>query len=319
MKRLAIAFIIAAIISMTGLPDAWGRNRRRMTPVDNPATTTQAVNETRDDTSRINAKRRANSVSYVNESGVTVFVDTTTNTEWIDSSIIKRVPKMKYPLLNSVSAGIDVWDPIMRVFGQQHGIAGIWGQVDLHNRYFPTFEMGLGYTNHKGPNESFVYNSPLSVYFKIGADYNFLFNSNPDYKFFAGFRYGFSPFSYSIKNVKLSDNYWDETVNFNIPSQNATAGWIEFGLGLRVKIAGPVSVGWMLKYHSVVHQSKTTYGDPWYIPGFGSKNSHFSGSVSVSYTFDISHLNKLPLPEVIESETPALPDSTLSQTDSIAL
>lgn len=98
----------------------------------------------------------------------------------------------------------------------------------------------------------------------------------------------------------------------NIPSQNVTAGWLEVVFGLRVKIWGPISAGWSLKYHSIIHESKSPYGKPWYIPGYGSRNGAITGSFSISYTFGIEKLNKQKTDDVI-SETPDAP--TISDTD----
>lgn len=285
MKRLLlITFMAAILLPMMG--------QRRITPVENPATITQSVNETASDTSRINAQRRARSVSYVDDRGLVIYVDTLTNDEWTDSTLIGRVPKMQYPLMQSLSVGVNVWDPLMRLFGQQHGLADAWVEMDFHNRYKPTVEVGLGTARHRPASDRFLYRSPLSVFFRIGANYNFLFNSNPDYQLMAGLRYGFAPFSFSIDDAQYTDSYWGEQGSFNIPAQHATAGWLEFSLGLRVKLWGPVSAGWTFKFHSIIHQSKCRYGQPWYIPGYGTRGTPVTGSLSIVYTIPMHKLNK---------------------------
>ena len=222
-RKSAIILLLALVALGAVLPAS---ARRRMTPVETPATTTvQAVNETASDTARINAKRRANSVSYVDDKGITVFVDTVTGQEWLmDSTVIGRVPKMEVPLFHALSVGVNIWDPLMRVFGQKYGVADAWVELSLHNRYKPIIEVGLGTADYKPEGMNYTYRSPLSAYFRIGANYNFLFNSNPNYSLFAGLRYGFSNFSYSIDNVTINSSYWGETATFNIPSQRATVG-----------------------------------------------------------------------------------------------
>ena len=140
----------------------------------------------------------------------------------------------------------------------------------------------------------------MSVYFKIGADYNFLYNSNPDYQWFVGLRYGFAPFSWAVDDITLDSGYWGETTRFGIPSQNATAGWAEFHVGLRVKLFGGISAGWFVKFHSLLHESHNVHGEPWYIPGFGTRGQAITGSFSISYTLP---LNKRKSDAVVESET----------------
>lgn len=294
--------------------------RRRVTPVTTGATTTQSVNETASDTSRINAKRRQNSISYVDDRGRTMYVDTITGTEWTDSTLISVVPKMEYPLWHALTVGVNLWDPLMRAFGQKFGGADAWVELSLHNRYKPVFEFGIGTAKNTPSGMNFTYTSPASVYFRIGANYNFLFNSNPDYSVYAGVRYGFAPFSYSVTDVTLNDSYWGETSKFNIPSQHVTASWGEVIFGIRVKIKGPVSAGWSVKYHSILHESKNPYGKPWYIPGYGSRNGAITASFSISYTFGLERMNKIPAADVIDdmpAGTPSVPADSVPDSLSV--
>lgn len=324
--KVTVLLMIGVVLAATfSAPTA---ARRRINPVNTAATATQAINETANDTSRINAKRRAASISFVDDHGHLVYVDTVTGEEWIDSAAMQtpgRVPKMEYPLFHALNIGLNVWDPVMRAFGQKYGIADAWVELSLHNRYKPIVEVGLGTASDTPSGMNYTYRSPMSVYFRIGANYNFLYNSNPDYSFYAGLRYGFAPFSYSLENVTLDSPYWDETVNFNIPSQRVTAGWLEVALGLQVKLWGPISAGWSLRYKAKLHESKTTFGQPWYIPGYGTRNTNISGSFSIIYTLPLGHLNKPKPSAVLEEEgvstlPPAVPADTLSTAaDSIAI
>lgn len=302
---------------MIALVTASGRDRRRISPVQTQAAQTQSINETANDTSRINAKKRAAAgMTYINDNGFTVYVDTITGDEWIDSTAITNIPKMEYPLLQSLSVGLNIWDPMMRAFGQHYGIADAWVELSLHNRYKPIFEMGLGSAKYTPSGMNFTYHSPTSVYFRIGANYNFFYNSDPDYSLFAGVRYGFSPFSFSLSDVTVNSPYWDETAKFGIPSQNVTAGWFELNIGLRVKLWGPISAGWSFRYKSIIHESKTSYGKPWYIPGYGTRNS-IGGSFSIVYTLPLEHLNKPKDKDVVNTDTgtlvPDIDNSTSAQ------
>lgn len=46
-------------------------------------------------------------------------------------------------------------------------------------------------------------------------------------------------------------------------------------------------MGWCLRYKAKLHESKADYGDPWYIPGYGTRTSSISGSFMVTYTLPI--------------------------------
>lgn len=321
MSRRAIAWIVAAaamVAVATAAADdssAGGSRRRRITPINTSATATQSINETRDDTSRINAAFRARSSHYHREDGAIVYIDTVTGDEWIDSAAIRTVPKMKFPLLHGVTIGVDIWDPVMRLFGQKHGLVGFSADVSLHNRYFPVFEAGLGMADRTPSGNDYTYHSPLSVFFKIGANYNFLYNSNPDYAFFAGVRYGFSPFSWSVSNITLNSPYWDETMRFDIPSQHSTAGWFEFRLGLRIRLGGNISAGWMVRYSAILHESKNPHGKPWYIPGFGSRGQALNGSFSISYTLPLGRRPALDVSDILPDDE--RPDTLIVPGDTI--
>ena len=282
-----IALITAVLMTGACLwarDDDTPKRRRHTTPITSAATTTQAINETRDDTSRINAAFRARSTHYHREDGAIVYIDTVTGEEWIDSAAIVTVKSMKYPLLVGADIGVDIWDAVMRLFGQKYGITTFSLDLNLHNRYFPAFEVGLGSASDAPSDKNYNYRSPLSVFFKIGANYNFLYNSNPAYKFFAGVRYGFAPFKWGIASATPAAGYWGDVPAFEIPNQNSTAGWLEFCIGLRVNLWKNLSAGWMFKYHTLVHESRNVHGKPWYIPGYGSRGQAITGAFTISYT-----------------------------------
>lgn len=295
----AVAVIVSAVLSAAS---AQSSAKRRVTPVETPATVTQTINEARNDTARIMQARIARSTHFHDEQGRTVYVDTVTGEQWMDSTALLPVVKMKYPLLDAASVSVDIWDPLMRAFGQDYGLIGFGAEVSLHNRYKPVFELGFGQACHRPSGNNYTYKTPLSMFMRIGMNYNFLYNSSPDYQFYGGLRYGFSSFKYSVDDVTVDAPYWDETASFGIPSQSASVGWLEVVFGLRVKLWGPLSAGWAFKYHSILHESKNTYGNPWYIPGYGSRSASVTGSFSLTYTFSLSKLNKGVADEVIKSE-----------------
>lgn len=268
---------------------AVGRSQRKryVSPVNNAATRTQYHNDAEGDTARMLERRRQRSTHYHDENGNMIMVDTVTGEEWMDSTLLPTPPKMKQPLLFRVEVGVNIWDPVMRIFGQKYGGLDFSAALNLHNRYIPTIEAGFGMAHKTPATMNYTYTSPLSPYFKIGADYNFVYNSNPDYRFVAGVRYGFSSFKYGLENVTFDDNYWGETGAIDFPTQKVTAGWFELVLGLRVKIAGPISAGWMFRYHSLLHQTKPSTGSAWYIPGYGTSGSSITGSFSFVYNFSI--------------------------------
>ena len=256
--------------------------QRRITPVDNPDKKELPVKSAADSTN----VRPESVIETTDLEGHTILVDTISGVEYRDT-ILTTAPKLVYPLFDGVTVGVNIWDPVMRCFGQEYGLIGFWGEVSLHNWLKPVFEFGLGNADYTPDDGNYTYKSPIAPYFKIGLNYNFLYNSNPDYSVYAGLRYGLSNYSFEATNVTVNQGYWGEESKFDVPSQSFTTGYFEAMVGIRVKILGNVSMGWELKIHKLLHGSEGKYGDPWYVPGFGTRSSLFSGSFSISYTLPI--------------------------------
>ena len=123
-------------------------------------------------------------------------------------------------------------------------------------------------------------------------NYNFLYQSNPDYLIMAGVRYGFSPFKYEVTDIAQQPGYWDEPMTYSIPSQSVTAGYFQILLALRVRVFDNVSLGWSVRYQSLLHDTDTPYGNAWYIPGYGPRNRSINATFAVSYTVSLTKFNK---------------------------
>lgn len=270
---LVIVLLLAGVISISA--------QRRVTPVEpsNPGTG-PAVEKKKTPPSSL--------VEMQDINGNTILVDTISGTEYSDSTLLAAPPKMEYPLIYAATVGLNVWDPLMRAFGQHYGLADVWAELNMHNRYFPFIAIGAGNCNDTPDDSNFTFKTPLSPYFKIGVSYNFLYNSNPDYKLQMGLRYGLSSYKWSVENITVDEGYWDDPSSFSILDRKSTAGYLEVTFGLKVRIAGNWSLGWNIIYHSIVHETKDPLGQPMYIPGYGKRNSALTGNFSVMYTFNLN-------------------------------
>lgn len=149
-------------------------------------------------------------------------------------------------------------------------------------------EFGLGQAKNTPDDNNYTYRSPIAPFFRIGMNYNFLYQSNPDYLIMAGVRYGFTPFKFEVTDITQQPGYWDEPLTYSIPSQNVTAGYFQILLALRVRIIDNFSLGWSVRYQSLLHDSDTPYGNAWYIPGYGARNRSINATFSLSYTIGLS-------------------------------
>ncbi len=277
-KIFAVALL--AILACSTLP---GVAQRRVNPVTNASQGLQGKNENKNPADTIDYSKL---VEMHDEKGNVILVDTVSGVEVPDttSAPIAKIPKMKQPLFYATAVSVDIWDPVMRLFGQHYGLIEFSGELNLHNRYIPVVEVGLGQSDYTPDDNNYTYRVPLTPYFRIGCNYNFIYNSNPDYMAFAGLRFGWTRFSYEVNDVTLSSDYWGESTTFNLPRQTCSFTYLQVLFGIRVKVFKNVSMGWCVRYKAKLRESDNTYGAPWYIPGYGSRNGAITGSFAVTYT-----------------------------------
>ncbi len=194
-----------------------------------------------------------------------------------------RLPSNVYLRLYELSFGLNIWDPVMRVFNQKYGIADVSVDMNFHNRWIACAELGLGTASISSSDKNYRYTTPLSFYAKIGGNYNFLFRKDHRYSFYAGFRVGFSAFKYSVEGT-VSSPYWrEDSQTFRLDGLNSSAVWGEILAGLKIKIVKNFSMGWAFRYRIIMSYKKNDVGDPIYIPGLGKHSQAISGSFSLYY------------------------------------
>lgn len=275
-----VKLILTLILIAVGCTTATAQ--RRITPVS-PAN--EAVTKNKEELKKIKQERIAtDQLSLVTDSLGAINAT--------DSLPEEGGFKLEYPLFHAVNIGLDVWDPVMRIFGSKYGGAGVWAELSLYNWIKPVFEFGMGAADNTPDTGNFTYKSSLSPFFKLGVNYNFLRNSDEAYQIYLGLRYGFTNFSYEITDININQGYWGETSSPSIPSQRSSVGFGEVLAGLKVKIYKNFYMGWSLKFHFLFHESDPTYGKPWYIPGYGTRGSAFTGAINLIYSLDLGSRRK---------------------------
>lgn len=203
-------------------------------------------------------------------------------------------PKFEYPTLNAVSIGLNLWDPIMVIAGQKYGGIDIWADLSIHNRFFPVVELGIGIAKDTPLEGNFTYKGLPSMYAKIGANYNFFAHDEDIYQLFAGIRGGFSAFKYEITDISINSSYWNQTKQFNLLDQSSSALYGEALIGIKVKIFNALSMGWTVRFHHLFKCDDAKDSSPWYIPGYGTKQSKLSATLSVIYTIPLNKPKTIP-------------------------
>ena len=197
----------------------------------------------------------------------------------------KKKPEIEYPLFNGVSVGVDLWGVGSKLFGGDFMSSEVIVDVDLKHRFFPVVELGYG-----GP------------YFRVGMDYNALYKKKHGQMILVGLRYGHSSFDYHIAslmlddpvyggqpwNPNLTDDIWGESVPYDHAGLKGSMHWAEFCVGIRANIWKSIYMGLGMRYRMNLSETKSTLGDPWYVPGFGKYGKNTLG---VQYSI----IYKLPL------------------------
>lgn len=208
----------------------------------------------------------------------------------------------RYPLLTDLAIGINVAEPLFMAFGQSYASADVNATLNMWNRLQPTVELGLGWAKNTPDGMNFTYRGKPSPYAKVGVNYNFMFKNSPDYQAYVGLRLGYSTFSYDITDARYINSYWDESINFDIRGEHSHALWGEAGVGLRVKLWDRVAMGWMIRYHNLFNYGKNDSSKPWFIPGYGPRNSSLGFSLSITYVLPFHHGTATPVTTAASSQ-----------------
>ena len=101
-------------------------------------------------------------------------------------------------------------------------------RINLHDQWFPIFEMGLGRSNHTDEITEIKYKT-TAPYFRLGMDWNILRRKHQDNRMYAGFRYAFTTYNVDIIRENLEDPVWKTTSHFGVKGTSCNMHWMEIG------------------------------------------------------------------------------------------
>lgn len=128
------------------------------------------------------------------------------------------------------------------------------------------------------------------TYLKIGFDYNAYENwLNMENMIYTGVRYGFSTFSQNLNSYSIYDNsgYFDEVIV--TPDRNyggLTAHWAEIVGGIKAELFSNLYLGFSVRLHILLADSKPDGFDNLHIPGF---NRTYDGSFGAGFNYTLSY------------------------------
>lgn len=183
-----------------------------------------------------------------------------------------------------VKVELDVASLAISAFSRETYSAEANVQLNIKQKFFPVIELGFAGANKVSVKD---YGFKTNGFFtRIGMDYNLLKVKEDDTSafnkmFFIGARFALSPFSYSMTNIVIEDDYWGEELVLNYYDQRTTAMWFEVLAGIKVEVFKNWYMGWSLRGKMKIGKVKEGELHPWYIPGLG-----IQGNASVNWAFN---------------------------------
>lgn len=223
-------------------------------------------------------------------------------------TVTKVRSKPVFPAYNGVMAGVNFFDALMKIGGQTYSSFDVSADVSLFNWFFPTVEAGIGFSSSSPENGAFRFKAKPSPYVKLGFDYNFLYKSNPDYQFRLGTRAGMAHTRWEMWDIGPGCDWYIKDGPTEYRDLTTTSWYWEVLAGLRVKIWGPVSMGWTIRYHTFISKARSgVWLRPWFVPGYGV--SPLGGTFSVFVT--LGRKRSEPLRPGIDDALPDVQDVTV--------
>jgi hypothetical protein len=181
---------------------------------------------------------------------------------------IFRVEKDSIPFFRGFSIAFDVVGPASLLLSD-HGTYEGALRINLHDQWFPVFEMGIGHANHKKDEVTELSYKTTAPFFRLGMDWNIMKKKHEPYRVYAGFRYAFTNYRCDIIRQALPDPVWNTVSRFGVEDMKCYQHWLEAVFGLDATIYGPFHLGWTVRYKRRVFHKEGDIGTSWYVPGFG--------------------------------------------------
>ena len=179
-----------------------------------------------------------------------------------------RMEKDSIPLFCGFSVSFDLVGPAMLALGDHGEYEGAL-RINLHDQWFPIFELGLGRANHEDDEVTGLTYKTTAPYFRIGLDWNILRRKHQANRMYAGFRYAFTTYNVDCYNDHMIDPVWRSTSFFGTKDMSCNMHWAELVLGIDAKVFGPFHLGWTVRYKRRLVHKDGTLGNTWYVPCFG--------------------------------------------------
>lgn len=178
-----------------------------------------------------------------------------------------KIEKDSVALFQGFSVSVDIVGPAMLAlsdYGEYEGAL----KLNLHDQYFPTFELGYGKADHNDEVTSLNYKTS-APYFRIGCDINLLKKKHQPNRLYGGLRFGMTSYKVDLSRPEMIDPVWTGDASFQVEGMKCNMAWLEVVFGLDAKVFGPLHLGWNVRYKRRISHDDGTVGSTWYVPGYG--------------------------------------------------
>lgn len=151
-------------------------------------------------------------------------------------------------------------------------------RLNLHDQYFPIFELGYGRASHKNDEVTRFSYDTQAPYFRIGVDVNIMKKKHTGNRVFVGFRYAYTNYKVDVNRAPFPDPVWKWPTSFNVEGEPCYQHWAELLFGIDARVWGPLHLGWSARYRIRMAHDEGSIGNTWYVPGFGTQDSSTLGA-----------------------------------------
>ena len=190
-----------------------------------------------------------------------------------------------YIRMKGIRIGSDISRPFQDYWtkGNRYG-SEFSVDMELWPNLFPVFESGVDILKLK---TNYIDYRSSGSYSRIGIDYNMLQAENKNDKniFFLGLRYGFVFARQQVNSYSIG-SYW-APITGRFGSQNYSAHWGEFLIGMKGEILPNFYMGWTIRGKIKINCKELSMPSAYFIPGYGKADNGFNADFTYSVYYNL--------------------------------
>lgn len=193
-----------------------------------------------------------------------------------------KLERDSVPLFRGFAVSADLVGAAQMMLGDYGQYEGAL-RLNLHDQYFPIVEVGYGKASHENDAVTHITYRTKAPYFRVGVDVNIMKKKHTGNRIFAGVRYAYTNYKVDISEPATQDPVWQWDAATDVKGLRLYQHWAEVLFGIDAKVAGPLHLGWSVRYRMRMSHNDNKIGQAWYVPGYGLQDTGNLGA-----TFNVS-------------------------------